>query len=50
MMRSGVEKICSFFKERKCARKMFIIFVTLNSLKKTSNRVVRHTSYKMHEN
>jgi len=50
MMRSSIEKIGSFYEERKCARKIFIVFVTLSNLKKTSNRVVSHTSYKMHEN
>ena len=35
MMRSSIEKICSFYKERKCARKIFIVFVTLSNLKKT---------------
>jgi len=29
MMRSSIEKICSFYKERKCARKICIVFVTL---------------------
>jgi len=46
MMRSSIEKICSFYKEQKCARKIFIVFMTLSILKKTSN--VNHTSYKMH--
>jgi len=49
-MRSSIEKICSFYKERKCARKIFIVFVTLSNLKKTSKRAVNHTSHKMHEN
>jgi len=44
MMLSSIEKICSFYKERKCARKIFIVFVTLSNLKKTSNRAVNHTS------
>jgi len=56
-------KICSIFKEQKCARKnyltipcniyrtlQFIAFVTLSDLNKTSNHAVTHTSYKMHEN
>jgi len=30
MMSSSIEKICSFFKERKCASKIFIVFVILN--------------------
>jgi len=43
MMLSSTEKICSFYKERKRARKIFIVFVTLSNLKKTSNRAVNHT-------
>jgi len=50
MMRSSIENICNFYKERKCARKIIIVFVTLSNLEKTSNRAVNHTSYKMHEN
>jgi len=46
IMPSGIKKICSFFKNRKCARKIFIVFVTLSDLNKTSNRAVTHT-YKM---
>jgi len=56
-------KICSIFKQRKCARNIFsyrtlqhihrtlqfIVFLTLSNLNKTSNRAVTHTSYKMHE-
>jgi len=49
MMPSSNKKICNFFKKRKCARKIFIIFVTLSDFNKTSNRAVIHTSYKMHE-
>ena len=49
MMPSSIKKICSFFKKRKCAGKIFIVFVTLSDLNKTSNRAVTHT-YKMHEN
>ena len=45
----NIQKICSFFKKRKCARKIIIVFVTLSDLNKTSNRAVTHT-YKMHEN
>jgi len=45
----ALKKICSFVNKRKCARKIFIIFVTLSDLNKTSNRAVTHT-YKMHEN
>jgi len=40
MMRSSIEKICSFYKERKCARKICIVFVTLSNLKKASNHAV----------
>jgi len=49
MMPSIIKKICSFFKKSKCARKIFIVFVTLNDLNKTTNCAVTHTSYKMHE-
>jgi len=49
MMRSSSEKICSFYKERKCARNIFIVYATFSNLKKTSNRAANHTSYKMHE-
>ena len=49
MMPSSIEKICSIFKERKCASKIFIAFVILSDLNKTSNSAVNHTSYKMHE-
>jgi len=49
LMPSCIKKICSFFKKRECARKIFIVFVTLSDLKKTSNRAVTHT-YKMDEN
>jgi len=45
-MPSGIKKICSFFKKRKCASKIFIVFLTLSDLNKTSNRAVTHT-YKM---
>jgi len=40
MMPSSIKKICSFFKKQKCARKVFIVFVTLSDLNKTSNRAV----------
>jgi len=50
MMRSSIEKIYSFYKERKCARKILMVFVTLSNVKKASNLAVNHTSYKMHEN
>jgi len=36
---AAFKKICCFFKKRKCARKTFIVFVTLSDLNKTSNRV-----------
>jgi len=49
MMLSCIKKICSFFKKGKCARKIFIVSVTLSDLNKTSNRAVTHT-YKMDEN
>jgi len=49
MMPSNIKKICSFFKKRKCARKIFIVFVTSSDFNKTSNRAVTHT-YKTHEN
>jgi len=49
MMPSSIKNFSSFFKKRKCARKMFIVFVTVRDLNKTSNRAVTHTSYKMHE-
>jgi len=50
MMPSSIENICSFFKKRKCARKIVIVFVTLSDLNKTPNRTVTKTSFKMHEN
>jgi len=49
MMPSGIKKICSIFKKRKCARNIFIVFVTLSDFDKTSNRAETHT-YEMHEN
>jgi len=49
LMPSNIKKICSFFQKGKCARKIFIVFVTLSDLNRTSNRAVTHT-YKMHEN
>ena len=39
-MPSSIKKICSFSKKRKCARKTFIIFVTLSDLNKTSKPTV----------
>jgi len=50
MIPSSIKDICSFLKKWKCAGKIFIIFVTLSDLNKTSNRTVTHTSYTMHEN
>jgi len=44
-----LKRVVAFFKKRKCARKIFIVFVTLSNLNKTSNRAITHT-YKMHEN
>jgi len=29
---SSIKKICSFFEKRKCARKIFIVFVRLSAL------------------
>jgi len=49
MMPSSIKKICSFFKKSKCARKLFIFFVMLSNVNKTSNHAVTHFSYKMHE-
>jgi len=49
-MPSSIKKICSFFKKSKCARKIFVVFLTLSDLNKTSNRAVTHTSCKMDEN
>jgi len=46
MLPGIIKKICSFFKKRKCARKIFIVFVTLDHL---NNRAVTNT-YKIHEN
>jgi len=37
MIPSIIKKICSLFKKRKCARKIFIVFVTLSE---TPNRAV----------
>jgi len=44
LMPSCIKKICSVFKKRKCARKIFIVFVTLSDLNKTSNRAATHTN------
>jgi len=41
-MPNSIKKICNFFKKRKCARKMFTVFVTLSDLYKISNRAVAH--------
>jgi len=40
MMPSSIKNICGFFKKRKSARKIFIVFVRLSDLNRTSNRVV----------
>ena len=48
MIPSSIKKICNFFKKWKCARKIFIVFVMLSDLNKTSNRAVTHT-YNMYE-
>jgi len=45
MMPSSIKKICSFFKKQKCAKNVFIVFVMLSDLNKTSNHTVTHTSY-----
>jgi len=34
-MRSSTEKICGFSKVRKCARKIFIVFVTLSNFNRS---------------
>jgi len=49
MMPSCIKQICSFFKKRKCARKIFIVFVTLSDLNKISSLPITHNSYEMHE-
>jgi len=49
MMPSRIKKICSFVNKRKCARKIFIVFVTLSNLNKDIKSRCNHT-YKMHEN
>jgi len=45
----ALKRFGAFLKIRKCARKIFIVFVTLGDLNKTSNRAITHTSIKMHE-
>jgi len=47
MMLSSIKKICSFFKERKCARNIFIVFVTLSNLNKTSH--LTHAAVKLYK-
>jgi len=42
MMLSSIKKICSFFKKRKCARKIFIVFVTLSYLNNIKLRCNPH--------
>ena len=44
MMPSNIKKICSFFKKRKCTRKIFIVFATLSNLNKTLNGAVLYTT------
>ena len=46
---AALKRFGAFSKKRKCARKIFIVFVTLGDLNKTSNRAVTHTSFKIHE-
>jgi len=48
MMLSSIKTICSFLKQRKCASKIFIVFVTLSDLNKATYRAVTRT-YKMHD-
>jgi len=50
MMASSIKKFCSFLKNGNVQEKVFIVFLTLSDLNKTSNRAVTHTSYTMHEN
>jgi len=45
----ALKRFAAFSKKRKCARKIFIVFVTLSDLNMTPNCAVTHTSYKMHE-
>jgi len=40
MIPSRIKNISGFFKKRKCARKILIVFVRLSDLNKTSNRAV----------
>jgi len=47
MMPSSIIKICSFFKKRKYARKIFIVYVTLSDLNKTSNRAVTSSGHRL---
>jgi len=47
---SSIKKACSFYEKWKCAREIFIVFVTLMVLDKTSHLAVTHTSYNMHKN
>jgi len=46
---AAMKRFGAFSKQRKCARKIFIVFITLGDLNKTSNRALTHTSFKMHE-
>jgi len=49
MVPSTITKMCSFFTNWKCARKIFFIFVTLSNLKQVSYRAATHF-YKMYDN
>jgi len=43
MMPGSNKKICSFFKKRKCVRKIFIVFLTLSDLNKDHPIVLQPT-------
>jgi len=49
---SSIKRIRRFLNKRKCARKIFIAFVTLSNVNRTSSSAVplTHTSYKIHDN
>jgi len=38
------------FQKTEMCKKIFIVFVTLSDLNKTSKSAVSHTSYEMHDN
>ena len=44
----ALKRFVTFSKNGNVQEKIFIVLVTLSDLKKTSNRAVNHTSYKMH--